>query len=234
MNEQVFEAALRVKRLLSLSGYRGGHKKVLLRCLDCGHEWEKVARDLIRCDGRGCKPCSHDARRKPNEVVSEVGNVLVLNVSNAKWPNGTMLIYKKKWEILQREKIGRVWLCPKGYAKANWKGKSEFVHRILMGFPQAPEQVDHINGVKHDNRMSNLRIVTALENQMNRGIRKTNTSGVIGVHWSKRYSCWVAELKVNRVRVYRSYHNDLEVARKMREKAVLKHCGEFAPQVIGG
>lgn len=205
---------------------------MLLRCLDCGHEWEKVARDLIRCDGRGCKPCSHDARRKPNEVVSEVGNVLVLNVSNAKWPNGTMLIYKKKWEILQREKIGRVWLCPKGYAKANWMGKPEFVHRILMGFPQAPEQVDHINGIRHDNRMSNLRIVTALENQMNRGLRKTNTSGIPGVSWCSRFKKWVAELRVNRKRVHRSRHKTLEEAAAARAKAVQEHCGEFAPQKV--
>jgi hypothetical protein len=140
-----------------------------------------------------------------------------------------MLIYRKKWEILQRGKIGRVLLCKKGYPKASWNGRPEFVHRILMGFPMEPEQVDHINGVKTDNRMSNLRIVTALENQMNRGLRKTNTSGVIGV--SPRPFGWEAKLCVGRKVVHRSRHKTLEDAKAARAAAVREHCGEYAPVI---
>lgn len=228
MNELIFEKAVKEKKLEALSKYTGSHKKVLLKCLECGHEWEKLARDVVRFPGRGCKPCSVGDRRIPNEVVSEVGNVLVLNVSSSRWPGSTMLIYRKKWEILQREKLGRVFLCNKGYPKAKWGGKEEFVHRILMDFPQEPEQVDHINGVKTDNRMSNLRVVTARENQMNRGMRKTNTSGVIGVY-EKKPGVWEARLIVDRKAVHRSLHKTREEAAEARAKAVLDHCGEYAP-----
>jgi hypothetical protein len=229
MDANEFEQAVKEKKLEALSVFKVGHKKVLLRCLECGHEWEKVARDLVRFPGRGCKPCSIDERRVPNEVLSAVGNVLVLNVSTSRWPNSTMLIYRKKWEILQRGKIGRVFLCKKGYPKALWNGRPEFVHRILMGFPKEPEQVDHINGIKTDNRMSNLRIVTALENQMNRGLRKTNTSGVIGV--SPRPFGWEAKLCVGRKVVHRSRHKTLEDAKAARAAAVREHCGEYAPVI---
>lgn len=231
MEKNIFEEKLIEKRLKALSVFRAGHKKVLLRCVDCGNEWEKVARDVVRIEGRGCKVCANESRRKPNEVISEVGNVLVLDVSSEKNPKGTMLIYKKKWEILQRGKIGRVWLCPKGYPKAEWERKEHFVHRILMGFPEAPEQVDHINGVKHDNRMSNLRIVTALENQMNRGFRKTNKSGVIGVSWKKDKSIWEAKLCVGGKVVHRSTHKELKDAATARQDAVREHCGKFAPRL---
>jgi hypothetical protein len=93
-----------------------------------------------------------------------------------------------------------------------------------------PEQVDHINGVKTDNRMSNLRIVTALENQMNRGLRKTNKSGVIGVH-EKKPGVWEACLKVGRKTVHRSLHKTKEDAAAARAEAVREHCGEFAPVI---
>jgi hypothetical protein len=231
MDANQFEQAVKEKNLEALSVFKVGHKKVLLRCLECGHEWEKVARDLVRFPGRGCKPCSIDERRVPNEVLSEVGNVLVLKVSTSRWPGSTMLIYRKKWEILQRGKIGRVFLCKKGYPKALWNGRAEFVHRILMGFPKEPEQVDHINGIKTDNRMSNLRIVTALENQMNRGLRKTNKSGVIGVH-EKKPGVWEACLKVNRKTIHRSLHKTKEDAAAARAEAVREHCGEFAPKSV--
>lgn len=231
MNSEIFESSVKEKNLEALSRFKGGHKKVLLRCLECGHEWEKAARDLVRFPGRGCKLCAVDDRRIPNEVVSEVGNVLVLNVSTSRWPGSTMLIYRKKWEILQRGKIGRVFLCKKGYPKAKWLGKVEFVHRILTDFPQEPEQVDHINGVKTDNRMSNLRVVTALENQMNRGLRKTNKSGVIGVY-EKKPGVWEACLKVDRRIVHRSLHKTKEDAAAARDVAVAEHCGKYAPKKV--
>lgn len=225
-----FEDKLISGRVEARSIFRRMRSKMLFGCLVCGREWEAEPRDMIRAAGTGCKKCGHASQRKPNEVISKVGNILVLRVESLRWPTGTMLIYEKKWEILQREGIGRVSLCKKGYPKAFWKGKREFVHRILMRFPKAPEQVDHINGVKTDNRMSNLRIVTALENQMNRGIRKTNTSGITGVH-EKKPGVWESCLKVNRKTVHRSVHKTREDAAAARRRAVEEHCGEYAPRV---
>lgn len=217
------------KPIKIVSRFMAMRKKVLVRCLVCGEEMEKEPREMMRMKDHGCRICASAKHRKPNEVITEVGNVLVLDVSSERCPKGKMLIYKKKWEILQSKGIGRVSISGNGYPCAKFNKKKEFVHRILMGFPEAPEQVDHINGVKHDNRMSNLRIVTALENQMNRGMRKTNTSGVIGVSWSSAVSKWMAELRVGRKRVHRSYHDDIEDAATARKKAVQEHCGEYAP-----
>ena len=55
---------------------------------------------------------------------------------------------------------------------------------------------DHINGDKTDNRLANLRDVTRLENARNMPRPKNNTSGVLGVSWSKSHGKWAARIKV--------------------------------------
>lgn len=56
------------------------------------------------------------------------------------------------------------------------------LHRIIMGCTQSTEIVDHINLNTLDNRKSNLRVVTRLENNQNkRGAYKNNLLGYRGV-----------------------------------------------------
>lgn len=59
-----------------------------------------------------------------------------------------------------------------------------------------PEEIDHINGDRGDNRIVNLRAVTRLENHRNKKKPKNNTSGVIGVSFRKRDQKWKAQIMV--------------------------------------
>lgn len=68
---------------------------------------------------------------------------------------------------------------------------------LLMTNSMPREEIDHINGEKTDNRWSNLRAATRIQNMHNRGIRSTNTSGFKGVTWSKSKSKWVAQIVSN-------------------------------------
>lgn len=81
------------------------------------------------------------------------------------------------------------------------------------------KELDHINGVRSDNKWKNLREVTRTENNMNQKISSANTSGYIGVHWAKREQKWNAYIKKNRKRKHLGYFDNYEEAVAARKKA---------------
>lgn len=87
-----------------------------------------------------------------------------------------------------------------------------------------PESViDHINGVRHDNRWSNLRSVTHQENSKNSQRKRNNTSGVSGVYWSADRGKWQAQIKVNYKMLYLGRFNDFNEAVAARLEAEERH-----------
>lgn len=87
-----------------------------------------------------------------------------------------------------------------GYKQVKIFGKIYFCHRLawLHFYGKWPiKDIDHINRIKTDNRIVNLREVTHSENMRNRGLLKTNKSGYQGVLWSKLMNRWRACICVN-------------------------------------
>ena len=71
-----------------------------------------------------------------------------------------------------------------GYRRVLLDGRSVYVHRIiwkLLHKVDALFTIDHINGVKTDNRACNLRLATKTEQMRNQALPSNNTSGYIGV-----------------------------------------------------
>lgn len=71
-----------------------------------------------------------------------------------------------------------------GYLVIGVDGRVYAAHRLawLLVRGEWPElQIDHIDHDRTNNRIGNLRIVTATGNMRNRTMRKDNTSGVTGV-----------------------------------------------------
>jgi hypothetical protein len=86
-------------------------------------------------------------------------------------------------------------------------------HRLawLYTFGDWPDSdLDHINGIRSDNRIANLRVVTRAQNCQNRGANKSNPSGAKGV--SKHQGKWLARIKHEGVTKYLGVYDTVEEA----------------------
>lgn len=86
-----------------------------------------------------------------------------------------------------------------------------------------PINVDHINGIRHDNRLENLREVTPSENQHNRRLSGANTSGISGVHYYAARKTWKAGITINSKFIHLGSFKTKEEAVKARKDAELKY-----------
>jgi len=90
---------------------------------------------------------------------------------------------------------------PNGYLVGSIMNKTYYAHRVVyaLGMGKWPEsQIDHINGIRSDNRFSNLRAVTQMENSRNMRRSKANKSGVTGVFWNKGHQKWTAHIRAQK------------------------------------
>lgn len=114
----------------------------------------------------------------------------------------------------------------RGYKIGHVTPATLFAHRVAWalyygGWPT--EQIDHINGVKHDNKISNLRVVSSQENNRNVKRREDNTSGVCGVYRKESGRRWVAQIVVEGKQKYLGCFDTLEEATKVRKEAEVKY-----------
>lgn len=91
---------------------------------------------------------------------------------------------------------------------------------VYGNFPS--NHIDHINRVRFDDRISNLRDVSNLENNRNKSY-KPSSSGVTGVLWYKPNSKWVAKIRVEGKLLHLGYFDNLEDAIKVRKEAEIKY-----------
>lgn len=110
----------------------------------------------------------------------------------------------------------------KKYLRISLDRKSYYAHRLAYLFVEGTfpkEEIDHIDGDGLNNCWVNLREVSSLENKRNSRLPKTNTSGVLGVSWSKNANKWRVSIKVDRKSIHLGYFNSLDSAAKARKDA---------------
>lgn len=87
-----------------------------------------------------------------------------------------------------------------GYRRVKIGGEDYKEHRIIwiMHYNQQPKEfIDHINGIKDDNRIQNLREATNSQNVCNSRTGSRNNTGVKGVYYNSKRKRYTASCCLN-------------------------------------
>ena len=140
-----------------------------------------------------------------------------------------------RWKVLtsNRAKIGDVAGCsntPDGYRRIGVDGKMYLAHRLawLHTHGHFPDILDHVNCVRSDNRLTNLRPATIYQNNMNRPRNSNNSSGIKGVSFHKPSGKWRADIMVHGKNYHLGTFKTIEEATAARQGAAALAFGEFA------
>lgn len=161
-------------------------------------------------------------QKTPNEIVIHNDYAEILNYKKNKGVE-KILIDLNDIEICKQYKWG---INTLGYAVSCINGKTITLHRFLLN-PKADELVDHINGIRNDNRRLNLRMCTKQQNNHNR-----HENRVIGVVWDKQRNKWKAIITLNNKQIHLGRFDNKEDAIKVRREAEIKYFGEFNPNLM--
>lgn len=107
-----------------------------------------------------------------------------------------------------------------------------YLHRLVWQYHhgEVPERVDHRDGDTMNNRIENLRLCTAAENQYNSKRKINNRSGAKGVvlHPKCKHKKWQAKIVVNKKVVSLGYYATVEEAAAAYAAGAEQYAKEFA------
>lgn len=113
-----------------------------------------------------------------------------------------------------------------GYVYLRLKRRRVAAHRAAWAIAKGhwpAADIDHINGVRDDNRLANLRAVTRSGNNKNSTLRSDNKSGVVGVSWDSARNVWAVRIKVGDYYKFLGYFQSKAAAVRARQEASMLH-----------
>lgn len=108
-----------------------------------------------------------------------------------------------------------------GYVIGKFMGKTRTGHHVAwyLTYGYFPRYLDHINQVRHDNRLSNLREATESQNMMNKTKHSNNRSGYKNVSFDSRSGKWLVVVKRDFKQYRFGLFEDVDEAGRVAEKA---------------
>lgn len=129
--------------------------------------------------------------------------------------NGILYRLKSSGGSLPNKPLGCI--CPEGYLVVGFNYKIHRVHRIVWIYfnDEIPDgmEIDHINGIRIDNKPSNLRVATKHENSQN--VKRANSNsktGVLGVSYCKERDMYQASISIKK-RYIRKFFKTIDEAK---------------------
>ena len=105
------------------------------------------------------------------------------------------------------------------------------IHRLIWVYVHGyfpNKDIDHINRVRTDNRLENLREATRSQNLRNKEKSNKNISGYKGVSFFARDKKWMASIQINGKKKYLGYFDTPLSAHEAYKNFAEKHFGEFS------
>lgn len=113
----------------------------------------------------------------------------------------------------------------KGYRSGRIFNSHYLAQRVIwkMVTGRDPVEVDHGDGNRQNNRLTNLSDVSSAGNGRNSGLRSDNTSGFTGVYWHAGSQKWRAKVKVDGRDIQLGEYGGLQDAVEARKAADIKY-----------
>lgn len=210
---QIF-GSLTVKEYVGL--VKAGNRKVSGYRCSCTCGGEKIVPRSYLLGGR-TKTCGKCREQK---VVKENGYYRCIT------PSGKSFIFD---EIdLPLVKSHNWWISSDdGYAMT-WIDNRNVRFTRLQHVLSKNQMIDHIDGDRCNNRRSNERVVTKLQNNWNKGMRRNNTQGYVGIYYHRKNKNYVARIYTNRKYIHLGSYESKEEAARAYDEAARFYYGEFA------
>ena len=145
----------------------------------------------------------------------------------------TGLLTSKIPRANNREKVGSVVGTPNssgflevGIGYTRYK-QHRLIWKMMTGDDPGEMIIDHIDRDFTNNKWSNLRICTKLQNNHNRTVRKDSSTGHKNIQMTKN-NTFAVRITSNKKTVFQKNFKTLSEAIEARDKALKKHHKEFA------
>ena len=186
------------------------------QCIECGKEFDKYITKPYSERALYCNNCQTLPDKPPTQEILRKHFLYI--------PSTGEFVYRlpTKGKSIG-EPFGR--MGNHGYLNGNIGSKSYLVHRLiwLYLYGYMPEQVDHIDHNRTNNRLDNLREVKGTDNQKNCSVSKNSSTKINGVSLHRQTGKYRAHIMVNRKQIHLGLFDTLEEATKAREQADIKY-----------
>lgn len=118
-----------------------------------------------------------------------------------------------------------------GYVRVQIDRVKYLLHRLAWLYTHGAwpsEFIDHINGIRNDNRISNLREANSTQNNRNAKLNSRNASGYKGVGYIRKLKKYAARIYIKGKCIYIGFFDTPLEASKAYEAAAITHFKEFA------